>query len=61
MIRFQREVVEEEGCAYWDARAAMVDKMLLEIGYHTRHVTTPDLAHLTGRGRKGLVTRWQMY
>ena len=23
MIRFQREVAVEEGCAYWDARFAM--------------------------------------
>ena len=35
IIRFQREVAEEEGCAYWDARAAMVVQMSRLVGCQT--------------------------
>ncbi len=53
LIRFQREVAEEEGCAYWDARAAMGgNNAFKEWLSHTPALASPDLAHLTGRGRK---------
>jgi hypothetical protein len=53
LIRFQREVAEEIGCAYWDARSAMGGK-----GSFKRWLqndppyANSDLAHLTGRGRR---------
>lgn len=53
LIRFQREVAEEEGCAYWDARAAMGgENAFKEWLSYTPSLASPDLAHLTGRGRK---------
>lgn len=53
LIRFQREVAEQEGCAYWDARAAMGgDNAFKEWLSYTPALASPDLAHLTGRGRK---------
>ena len=53
LIRFQREVAEEEGCAYWDARAAMGGaNAFKEWLSYTPALASPDLAHLTGRGRK---------
>ena len=53
LIRFQREVAEEEGCAYWDARAAMGGQNAFkEWLSYTPALASPDLAHLTGRGRK---------
>ena len=53
LIRFQREVAEDEGCAYWDARAAMGgNNAFKEWLSYTPSLASPDLAHLTGRGRK---------
>lgn len=53
IIRFQREVAEEEGCAFWDARAAMGGKdSFSDWLNHSPSMASPDLAHLTGRGRK---------
>jgi len=53
LIRFQREVAEEEGCAYWDARAAMGgNNAFKEWLSYKPSLASPDLAHLTGRGRK---------
>ena len=52
IIRFQREVAEQEGCAYWDARAAMGGKNSFNAWLnHSPALASPDLAHLTGRGR----------
>jgi hypothetical protein len=53
LIRFQKEVAEEIGCAYWDALSAMGGK-----GSFKRWLqndppyANSDLAHLTGRGRR---------
>ena len=53
LIRFQREVAEEEGCAYWDARAAMGGANSFRDWLSVKPaLASPDLAHLTGRGRK---------
>ena len=53
LIKFQREVAETEGCAYWDARAAMGgNNAFKEWLSYTPALASPDLAHLTGRGRK---------
>lgn len=53
IIQFQREVAQEEGCAYWDARAAMGGKNSFATWLnHSPAMASPDLAHLTGRGRK---------
>ena len=53
IIGFQREVAKEEGCAYWDARAAMGGKdSFSEWLKYKPSMASPDLAHLTGRGRK---------
>lgn len=53
IIRFQREVAEEEGCAYWDARAAMGGANAFRDWLAVKPaLASPDLAHLTGRGRK---------
>jgi len=52
IIRFQREVAAEEGCAYWDARAVMGGANSFNTWLnHEPAMASPDLAHLTGRGR----------
>ena len=52
VIHYQREVAKEEGCAYWDARAVMGGKNAFKRWLrHSPTLASPDLAHLTGRGR----------
>ena len=53
LIRFQREVADEVGCAYWDAQAAMggdgsFDRWL----NNDPPLASTDLSHLNGKGRK---------
>ena len=53
VIYFQQQVALEEGCAYWDARAAMGGAN--SFGSWLQHdppLASPDLAHLTNKGRK---------
>lgn len=53
VIYFQQQVALEEGCAYWDARAAMGGAN--SFGAWLQHdppLASPDLAHLTNKGRK---------
>ena len=53
LIRFQREVAEEIGCAYWDARAAMGGNGSFKSWLQNDPpYANSDLAHLTGRGRR---------
>jgi hypothetical protein len=52
IIHFQREVAKEEGCAFWDAREVMGGKnSFTKWLHHSPALASPDLAHLTGRGR----------
>ena len=52
MIRFQKEVAAEMGCAYWDAQAAMGGNgSFLKWKNHKPKLASPDLAHLTRKGR----------
>jgi hypothetical protein len=52
IIHYQREVAKEEGCAYWDARAVMGGENSFKRWLqHSPAMASPDLAHLTGRGR----------
>ena len=53
IIRFQREVAEEQGCAYWSARDAMGGKgSFARWLSHKPSLASPDLYHLNVRGRK---------
>ena len=53
LISLQKEVAMEEGCAYWDARAAMggANSFGKWLGM-SPPLASPDLAHLTARGRE---------
>jgi len=53
LIRFQKEVALELGCAYWDAQDAMGGNNSFSTWMnHSPKLANPDLSHLTGRGRK---------
>jgi len=53
LIRFQKEVAIELGCAYWDAQDAMGGNNSFPTWMnHKPKLANPDLSHLTGRGRK---------
>ena len=52
IIRFQQEVAAEEGCAYWNARAAMGGRDSYATWlYHAPVLASSDMHHLTTRGR----------
>ena len=53
LIRFQKEVALEQGCAYWDAQDAMGGNNSFSTWMnHKPKLASSDMSHLTGRGRK---------
>lgn len=53
LIRFQKEVALEQGCAYWDAQDAMGGtNSFSKWMSHKPKLASSDMSHLTGRGRR---------
>lgn len=53
LIRFQKEVAAEQGCAYWDAQDAMGGhNSFSKWMSHKPKLASSDMSHLTGRGRR---------
>ena len=53
LIRFQKEVALEQGCAYWDAQDAMGGtNSFSKWMNHKPKLASSDMSHLTGRGRR---------